>query len=158
MDIFLIVIGIVLLIVGLIGSVAPVLPGPPIAYVSLLLLQFTSKQPFSLLFLILLAAVVIIVTILDYIIPTIRTKKFGGSSYGAWGCIIGTLAGLFMFPPIGIIIMPFVGAFIGEMIYDNNFQKALRAAFGSFLGFLSGTLMKLVVCVVMIVAFVWGLF
>jgi uncharacterized protein YqgC (DUF456 family) len=158
MDIFLIVIGIVLLIVGLIGSVAPVLPGPPIAYVSLLLLQFTSKQPFSLLFLILLAAVVIIVTILDYIIPTIGTKKFGGSSYGAWGCIIGTLAGLFMFPPIGIIIMPFVGAFIGEMIYDNNFQKALRAAFGSFLGFLSGTLMKLVVCVVMIVAFVWGLF
>jgi hypothetical protein len=158
MDILLIVIGIVLLVVGLFGSIAPVLPGPPIAYVSLLLLQFTSKQPFSSIFLILMAVVVVIVTVLDYVIPTIGTKKFGGSSYGAWGCIIGTLAGLFMFPPLGVIIMPFVGAFIGEMIYDNNFQKAFRAAFGSFLGFLSGTLMKLVICVVMIVAFVWGLF
>lgn len=158
MNILLIVIGIVLLIVGLIGSVAPVLPGPPIAYVSLLLLQFTNKQPFSTLFLILMAAVVVIVTVLDYVIPTIGTKKFGGSRYGAWGCIIGTLAGLFMFPPLGIIIMPFVGAFIGEMIYDNNFQNALKAAFGSFLGFLGGTIMKLVVCVVMIVAFMWGLF
>lgn len=157
MNTLLIIIGITLLIIGFIGSVAPVLPGPPIAFVSLLLLQFTSKQPFTTLFLILMAAIVVIVTILDYVIPTIGTKKFGGSSYGAWGCIIGTLAGLFMFPPLGIIIMPFVGAFIGEMIYDNNIQKAVRAAFGSFLGFLGGTLMKLIVCGLITVAFVWGL-
>lgn len=157
MDIILIVIGIILLIVGLVGSILPILPGPPIAYIALLLLQFTHKHPFSTTFLVLSAAVIIVVSILDYIIPTLGTKKFGGSTYGSWGCMIGTIAGLFLFPPLGIIIMPFIGAFIGEMIFDNQPQKALKAAFGSFIGFISGTLMKIAVCLLMIFAFVWGM-
>ncbi|MDD3280785.1 MAG: DUF456 domain-containing protein [Bacteroidales bacterium] len=157
MDIILIIIGTVLLITGLIGSVIPVLPGPPIAYGALLLLQFTEKQPFSVFFLVLMGVVVAIITVLDYIIPAIGTKKFGGSKYGTWGCMIGTIIGLFVFPPLGIIIMPFVGAFIGEILNNKNFETALKAAFGSFLGFLSGTFLKLVFSLLIIVVYIWGI-
>lgn len=156
MDITFIIIGVILLIVGLIGSVVPILPGPPIAYVSLLLLQLTEKKPFSILFLFLMGILIVGITVLDYLIPAIGTKKFGGSKYGTWGCILGTIVGLFAFPPLSIIVMPFIGAFIGEIIYDNKMNKALKAAFGSFLGFLSGTLLKIALCVFIIAAFIWG--
>ncbi|MBP7102714.1 MAG: DUF456 domain-containing protein [Bacteroidales bacterium] len=157
MNITLIIIGSILLIIGLIGSVVPVLPGPPIGYIALLLLQFTEKQPYSVFFLVLMGVLVTIITVLDYIIPAIGTKKFGGSKYGTWGCMIGTIVGLFVFPPLGIIIMPFIGAFIGEILYDKNFETALKAAFGSFLGFLSGTFLKLILSLLIIVVYIWGI-
>lgn len=157
MDITLIIIGAILLIIGLIGSVVPILPGPPISYIALLLLQFTEKQPYSVFFLVVIGVMVAIVTVLDYIIPSIGTKKFGGSKFGTWGCMIGTIAGIFIFPPLGIIIMPFIGAFIGEILYNKNFETALKAAFGSFLGFLSGTFLKLVLSMLIIGVFIWGI-
>jgi len=96
-----------------------------------------------------------VVTLFDYYIPIYGTKKFGGTTYGVWGCTIGLVAGLWL-GPIGIIIGPFAGAFIGEMIANNNSEKAFKAAMGSFIGFLAGTLLKLVVCLVMAYYFVMG--
>ena len=103
-------------------------------------------------------AVMAAVTLLDYMIPAMGTKKFGGSKYGSWGCLIGTFAGFFVLPPFGIIIMPFVGALAGELLGGSQPNVAVKAAFGSLLGFLGGVLCKAVVCIAMIVAFVWGLF
>ncbi len=148
MDVFFLVIAIVLMLGGITGCLLPLLPGPPLSYTALLVLQFRSEPPFTTKFMIVWAVVTAIVTLLDYYIPIYGTKKFGGTKYGIWGCAIGLVAGLWL-GPIGIIVGPFVGAFIGEMIGNNNSDRAFKAALGSFIGFVAGTLLKLVVCLVM---------
>ena len=145
MDIALIVIGAILLIVGFIGCIAPILPGPPMAYFSLILLQLTRFHPFSSTFLVVWAAVIIIVSVLDYYVPIWGTKKFGGTKGGQWGATLGLIIGLF-FSPMGILLGPFLGAFAGEILNKQDVRTALRSAIGSFIGFLAGTLMKLIVC------------
>lgn len=144
MDYFLIGLGILFLILGILGGVLPILPGPPLSYVALLLLHITNKYQFSSRFLIIWAVVTIAVFLLDYIIPAWGTKKFGGSKRGVWGSIIGLLIGLFLFPPFGIIIGPFTGAVIGEITGGKDNKTALKAGFGSFIGFLAGTMLKLI--------------
>ena len=89
-----------------------------------------------------------VVTALDYVIPLLGTRKYGGSKYGVWGSTIGLIAGFWM-GPLGIIIGPFIGAFVGEMIASSNTEHAMRAAWGSFVGFLFGTLIKLIACLIM---------
>lgn len=157
MNTLLVILGALSLLIGLIGCIAPVIPGPPIGYAGIILLQCTEKHPFSTAFMIVMALFVIAVTVLDYVIPAWGTKKFGGSKAGSWGCIIGTFAGLFVLPPWGIVLMPFIGAFIGELLNNSTTDKALKAAFGSLLGFLGGVLCKSLVCIAMIVAFIWGI-
>ena len=148
MDTFLFILGILLILGGVVGCFIPFIPGPPRAYVGLLIQQLKSEPLFTTKFLLIWAGVTVVVTILDYVIPLYGTKRFGGTSYGIWGCTIGLVVGLF-FAPLGIIIGPFLGAFIGEMLASNNSDRALKAAFGSFVGFLFGTLLKLIACVVM---------
>ncbi len=145
MDIFLIIIGVVLLIVGLIGCVMPVIPGPPVAWLSLLILQFSDKAQHNWQMVWTTFAVAVIVQVLDYIIPAMGTKKFGGSKYGVWGAVIGLVVGLITPIPLGVIVGPFLGAFIGELIRDNHVEKALKSAMGSLIGFLFSTGLKIVV-------------
>ena len=144
MDYVLIGLGIVFMISGILGCVLPVIPGPPLSYLGLLLLHFTEKYQFSPRFLIIWALITGVVYALDYIIPAWGTKKFGGSKRGVWGSIIGLVIGLFFFPPFGIIIGPFVGAVVGELTVGKDSNAALKSGFGSFLGFLLGTLLKLI--------------
>ncbi|HEU5290050.1 MAG TPA: DUF456 domain-containing protein [Cyclobacteriaceae bacterium] len=150
------IIGALLILGGIVGSVAPLLPGPPLSYLGFLVVQLRNDPPFTMKFMLIWAGVVIVVSILEYVIPVYGTKKFGGSKYGLWGCTIGLFAGIF-FGPWGIILAPFLGAFIGEMIANNQSDQALKAALGSFLGFLFSTLLKLVVSVVMAWYFVIGI-
>ena len=166
MDTFLIILGAICLLAGLVGCIAPVLPGVPLSYLGLLLLHCTDRVQFSWQFLTVWAVVVVVIQILDYFIPAWGTKKFGGSKWGVWGSTIGLFVGLVM-GPMGIVVGPFLGAVLGELMYFNrhpqttegqtpnsNFNKALRAGFGSFIGLLAGTLLKLVCCVWMAVEFV----
>jgi hypothetical protein len=158
-DFILLTLGIALIVVGLIGCVIPVIPGPPISYAGILLLHFTSWVHFSSMFLLIWGILVITVTILDYVIPIWGTKKTGGSKWGSWGSAIGLIIGLF-FSPIGIFIGPFVGALIGELLYQYNnegkdpkvptaenekMKKSLKAAFGSFLGLMVGIVLKIII-------------
>ncbi len=147
MDIFLAILGTICIITGVLGSLLPILPGPPISYAGLLLLHFTKYAQYSSRFLILFAALTIIVALLDYIIPVWGTKKFGGSNYGTWGATIGVCIGLFL-GPVGIIIGPFIGAVTGELIKGRKSDEAFRAGFGSFIGFITGTVMKIVLSVI----------
>lgn len=144
MDYVLISIGIIFIIGGLLGCILPIIPGPPLSYVGLILLQLSEKYQFSTRFLIIWAVITAVVYALDYIIPAWGTKKFGGSKRGVWGSIIGLLIGLFFFPPFGIIIGPFVGAVVGELTAGKDSGAALKSGFGSFMGFLTGTLLKLI--------------
>ena len=144
-----IILGIVLIIIGFIGSLLPLLPGPPLAYVGLLLQQFREPTPFSTRFLLIWAGLVVITIVLDYLIPVWGTKKFGGTKYGMWGCTLGFILAFWM-GPWGVVIGPFIGAFVGEMLAGQNSQKSLKAAFGSFIGFLLGSFAKLVACGLML--------
>ena len=146
MDILLIIIGSICLLAGLIGCIVPMLPGPPIAYLALVLLHFTDKVQFTITQLFLWLLLVIAIQVLDYFIPMFGVKRFGGNSWGNWGCIICTFAGLFLFPPWGVIIGPFAGAFIGELLGGKETHHALKAGFGAFVGFLMGTVLKVAVC------------
>jgi uncharacterized protein len=148
MDTVWLVLGFILMAIGILGCLLPLLPGPPLAFVALLIQQLRTDQPFTAKFLWIWGIITVVVTALDYIIPVYGTRKYGGSSYGVWGCTIGLIAGIWM-GPLGIIVGPFLGAFIGELIARNNSENALKAAWGSFVGFLFGTLLKLIACLVM---------
>ena len=144
MDILLIVLGALFIISGVLGCVLPIIPGPPLSYIGLLLLHFTERYQFSSKFLIIWAIITVVVYVLDYLIPAWGTKKFGGSKRGVFGSIIGLVIGMFFFPPFGIIIGPFIGAVVGELTIGKDSGAALKSGFGSFLGFLAGTLLKLI--------------
>jgi uncharacterized protein YqgC (DUF456 family) len=161
MDVLLAVLGAALVMIGFIGSILPVIPGPPISWVGLLLLKWTdfvndNGEAYGNALWILLFFVVL-VTILDYVVPIMGTKKFGGSKRGVWGATIGVVVGLF-FGPLGIIIGPFLGAFIGEITTGKKEREALRAAWGSFVGFLLGVGMKLMGCGAILFFFIRYLF
>jgi uncharacterized protein YqgC (DUF456 family) len=149
MEWVIIVLGILLAVAGVAGSLLPALPGPPIAYAGLWLQQLRDPNPFTLKFLLLWGALTLATMILDYYVPIWGTKKFGGTKYGVWGCTLGFLAAFWM-GPMGVIIGPFVGAFLGELLARQNSANALKAAIGSFVGFLTGSFLKLLVCFFMI--------
>lgn len=148
MDIVFVLLGLLFMFIGILGSFMPVLPGAPISWVGLLLLHLTDAIPMDLTYLGVTLGIAILVFVLDYIIPAIGTKKFGGSKYGVIGTTIGLLVGIIAPIPMGIIIGPFVGAYVGEMMYQNNSKVATKAAFGSLVGFLTSSFMKFVVCVI----------
>lgn len=158
MDIFLIVLAGIFMLLGIIGCVLPILPGPPISYVGLLLMQFTTNPPFTTDFMIFWAVIAVGVTVLDYVIPAYGTKKYGGSRAGIIGTFVGLAIGIFAFPPFGIIIGPLIGAFVGELIVGKDSKESFRAAIGSFVGFLLGTLIKLVTCGIMSFYYISNLF
>jgi uncharacterized protein YqgC (DUF456 family) len=148
-DTVLIMLGALFIVIGIIGSIVPVLPGPPVSYIGLILLQLTSKQPFSIRFLILFGVLTVFVFVIDYVIPVYGTKKLQGSKYGIWGSAIGLIIGVLFFFPLGIIVGPIIGAFLGELVTGKNIARSLKSAFGSLVGFLAGTAMKLVLSISM---------
>ncbi len=145
MDVFLLILGIILLLVGFIGCILPFIPGPPLAFFALLALHFTSWVQFSSKLLWIAAILAVVVTLLDYVVPAWGTKKFGGSKAGVWGASLGLVAGMFL-GPAGIILGPFAGALIGELLVNTDGNQAFRSAFGAVVGLFAGVLAKLVVC------------
>lgn len=144
MDIVFLILSILFVFSGLIGCVLPVLPGPPLSFIGLLLLHFTKYADFNNKILWILGCLTIFVTIIDYVIPILGTKKLGGSKSGIIGASIGLVIGFFV-GPTGIILGPFLGALIGELTAGKETQKAFKAAFGAFIGILVGTIFKLIV-------------
>lgn len=145
MDILIMVLAIILMVGGIAGCVLPILPGAPLAYAGLLLLHFTGLAHFSTAQMIVWLIVVVVLQVVDYITPLLGSKYSGGTSFGNRGCVAGTLLGLF-FMPWGIILGPFLGAVAGEMMGGSDFPHAVRAGIGTLIGFLLGTLLKVIVC------------
>lgn len=136
------------MITGILGSFLPVLPGPPISWVGLLCIFLIKDIPYNYWLLGITLVITITISVLDYLIPAQGTKKFGGSKYGIWGTNIGLIVGLIAPIPLGFLIGPFVGALIGELLFDRgNLSRALKAATGSIIGFLVSTFMKFVVTI-----------
>jgi uncharacterized protein YqgC (DUF456 family) len=166
MEIALVILAFLLLAAGILGTVLPPLPGPPLSYAGLLLLQWSGYGAlnngcgalnngcgalnngcgaFSVVFLLVWAGITVMVTVADYFLPAILAKRFGGSRFAVIGSFIGLAAGIFFFPPWGMIAGPFFGALAGELIHDiGGGKKALKAAFGAFLAFIVGSGAKLI--------------
>lgn len=157
MDIVLVIIGFILIIAGIAGSILPVLPGPITSWFGLLLLYLTDAVPMNYTMLVGSLILALFIFILDYFIPGMGAKKFGGSKYGVLGTTIGLIIGILFFPPFGIIIGPFLGALIGELIFGTKTNIAIKAAFGSLLGLLTSTFLKLLVAICFAVVFFWKL-
>ncbi len=159
MDIVLIILWSLLCIVAIIGSLLPVLPGPLLAYIAFILLQLTSKDPFNWSFFIVWALIIIFLTILDYVVPSRGTKKFWWTKRWVRGSNIGLIIAVIVLPIFWIVIgpfglfglvgWPFLWAYLGEKYAGKQHDHALRSARWSFIGFVTGSLLKLVVSIIM---------
>ena len=142
-----IILGLLLAVAGFVGCILPILPGPPLSFIALLLLSFARDwEPFSVTFFIVMGGLTILVTVLDYLVPAVGAKKYGATKFGIWGSIIGLFVGLFFFPPFGLFLGGFAGAVVGELFAGREGKEALRAGWGSFIGNLAGMGLKLGLC------------
>jgi uncharacterized protein YqgC (DUF456 family) len=143
MSILLISLGFVCCLVGIVGSFLPVLPGLPISWLGILLLYLVPEVDLSTKTLWITLGLTILIFILDYLIPILGTRKFGGSKYGMYGAGIGLIVGVITPIPFSILAFPFLGAYIAEITFSKmESKKALRAAFGSFIGFLASSFIE----------------
>ncbi len=142
MNELLLIISAVLMLLGIVGCIFPVVPGPPLSFIALVLIHLSGYAEFSTNFLLLFGGLTIAVSLLDYLIPVLGARKFGGSRTGAVGALVGMLVGLFLFPPLGLIGGTLIGSFAGELMAGKNVPAALKASFGSLLGFVAGTVIK----------------
>ena len=152
MDITLSLFAFVLSILGIIGCIVPALPGVVLSYAGLLCAYFTSYSQMSAPALWLWLGVTVAVSIADYFLPAWMTRRFGGSRAGAIGATVGVFAGFFLFPPVGILLGPFLGAVLCELLNDRrDVPKAFLIGFGSFLSFIVGTGIKIAASVGMLI-------
>lgn len=141
------ILALVAAVIGIVGSIVPGLPGPPVSWVGILLLFINSRggeEPMTLACLLVWLGITIIVSILDYVVPAWTTRAAGGHKAASTGALIGMLAGIFL-TPVGMILGALLGAFIGElMVTDKGVFSAFKAGLGAFLGFIFGTGLKLI--------------
>ena len=154
MDIFLVLLGFLFVCLGIVGSFLPILPGPLTSWIGLLLLYMTKAVPLDWTFLGITLAIALLIWIFDYFIPAIGTKRFGGSKYGIYGTTIGLIIGLLSPIPFGMLLGAFFGAFFGELLYNKkDTNRALKASFGAFVGFLASATIKFSIATVYVILF-----
>ena len=143
-----------LTVVGIVGCFIPVVPGPLLSYCGVLCLLLTDAPP-SMTALVAFGVATMVVSILDYVIPMVGAKRFNCSKIGVWGVAIGTMAGLFFFP-LGLVLGPFLGAFIVELIVKRSIADAALGGIGALLGFLASVLLRMLLCAGMLVYVILG--
>jgi uncharacterized protein YqgC (DUF456 family) len=159
LNVFLIIIGLILAIAGMVGCILPVLPGPILSFCALILLSWVKNwQIFSQTFLIVMGALTVLLILLDYIVPALGAKKYGASSRGLWGSAIGMLIGIFFFPPWGMIVGAFLGALVGELASGKSGRMALRAGWGILIGSVFGIGLKLAFTAVVLFYYIKEIF
>ena len=154
MDILFLLLGFLFVCLGIVGSFLPILPGPLTSWIGLLLLQLTKIIPVDWTFLGITLAIALLIWVLDYFIPAIGTKRFGGTRYGVYGTTIGLIIGLLSPIPFGMLLGAFFGAFIGELLHNSkDTNRALKASFGAFVGFLASVTIKFSIATVYVILF-----
>ena len=134
-------ISIVLLILGILGTFIPVLPGLLLSLCGLLIYKFGTDAPLGMVYIWIFVFLTAVSVVLNYVIPARTNRKYGGTRWGSVGSVIGTLAGMFFIPvPFGFLIGMFLGVFVGELLHDaSDKKKAWNSTKGAFIGFLYGT-------------------
>lgn len=153
------ILGLLLALVGLVGCILPLVPGPPLCFGALVILSFAKNwEPFSLTFLIVTGGLTVAVSVLDFVVPPVAAKRYGASKIGVWGSIIGIILGFFLFPPWGMFFGAFAGALAGELLVRKEGKEVLRAGWGVFVGTMVGIGLKLALCGVMVFFYVREMF
>ncbi len=145
-DIWILIVVLLLSLAGIIGCIAPGLPGPPLNYIALLVVQY-KYQSFSTTFIVVWTVIILLTVVLDYFIPIWFAKKYGASKYGIWGSVIGMIVGVF-FTPLGMILGMLLGAIVGEIVAGNNTNTAIKSGIATFAGTMLSIGLKLVVAIV----------
>ena len=153
-----IVIGSILMLLGLAGSILPILPGPPLSFIGLFLLALLKhfSPPLTPTLVIILAIVTILVVVMDYILPLLGAKRYGASKWGVWGSIVGMVIGIFL-SPLAMLLGAFIGAVVAEWLVGKKKGEALRAGWGVMMGTLFATIVRLGVSGMIIYYFVIAL-
>jgi len=160
LTVLLVVLGVLCILAGLIGCIAPVIPGPPISFAGLILVWGASgwdTAAFGWITVLVLAIATVLVTIVDTLAPLFGARRYGASSAGVWGSVIGMIVGILGFLPVGplgMLVGAFVGAWVGELTAGKEGPAALRAAWGVFVGTVMGIVLKLVVSIAITYFFV----
>jgi uncharacterized protein YqgC (DUF456 family) len=153
-----IVIGSILMLLGLAGSILPILPGPPLSFIGLFVLALSKhfSPPLTPTLVIILAIVTILVIVMDYMIPLLRAKRYGASKWGVWGSVLGMAIGIF-WSPFAMLVGAFIGAVVVEWLVGKKKGEALRAGWGVVMGTLFATILRLGVSGMMTYYFVLAL-
>ena len=159
MDVIILVITLAVILLGIAGTFIPVLPDVPLVFAAIAaygwLEGFHAVSPK---YLLILAGVAVLSMFIDFVSTYLGAKYFDSSRLGLYGAVIGSLAGIFIIPPLGLLICPWLGAIIGELIQGNDLPKALRSGMGAVIGLFSGIAFKLVLAVGMLVSFLVVIF
>ena len=159
MTTLLIILGLLLALAGVFGCIFPVIPGPPLGYLALIILSWAKGwEPFGTTFLIIMAGLTILVSISDYLLPAMGAKKYGASRLSLWVSMAGMVIGLFLFPPWGMVIGAFLGAVAGELLAGRQGKSALRAGWGVFVGNMLSAGLKLALTGVMLFLYIKEMF
>ncbi len=150
--------GSILMLLGLAGSILPVLPGPPLGFIGLLLLALAKhfSPPLTATLVIILGMVMVLTIVMDYIIPLLGARRYGASKWGIWGSVLGMVIGIF-WPPFGMLVGAFIGAVAGEWLAGKENVEAVRAGWGVMMGTLLATVLRLAVSGIMAYYFVLAL-
>ena len=154
MSALMLILAVCLAAVGIVGCLIPVVPGPLLSYCGVLCLLLTGAPP-SMTTIVLFGVATIVVSILDYVIPMVGAKRFNCSKFGTWGAAIGTIVGLFFFP-LGLVLGPFLGAFIVELLVKKSVPAAALGGLGALLGFLASVFIKVLLCGGMLAYVIFG--
>ena len=155
----LIILGLAVALIGLVGCVLPLIPGPPLSFLSLIILSYAKGwEPFSSTFLLVMAGMTIALTISEYMVPIGGANRYGASKLGVWLSIAGMIVGFFLFPPWGMVFGAVGGAFIGEILAGKRAKQALRASWGVVVGNLIVIGLKIALCGIMLFFYVKEMF
>lgn len=159
-DLGLLMLALMVALLGLAGVFLPFLPGVPIVWLGLALYAYlTAFETLSLATVLVFLGLVVVTIIIDFIAPIIGAKTYKASRYGIAGSFLGMLLGILIFGPLGIILGPLLGAFIGEFwLAHKEPQQAFKSSLGTLVGFLAGALIKTVLIFVMLGFFIAALF
>ena len=145
---------VILFILGFLGTILPALPGPILIWAGMLGYgYFVNFENLSVSFYLSQALAVGLIYVVDYLSVVLGAKKYGGSRYAGWGAAAGTLVGLITLGPLGVIVGPFAGAVLVEILTGRTAQQAVKVGIGTIIGFLGGTFVKLLMEIVMIIWF-----
>lgn len=148
------VIAIIMFLIGLIGTILPALPGVLLIFGGMLVYGFmTGFASLSIWFFVMQLLVMAVIFIVDFIASAVSTKKYGGSRQAAFGAAVGTILGVIILGPLGIIIGPFAGSVAAEVLLGKEIKQAVKVGFGSLVGVMGGTLFKLAAEALMIIYF-----
>lgn len=150
MEALLIVLSVLMIAGGIVFSILPPLPGPLLSYGAMICTHYVSNDTeFSTMSFVIWAIIGIVILVADYLLPAAATRKFGGTKAGMIGGMIGTVAGVLLPIPFGIILGPLLGAIIGDLYGGNRLRSAFKSGFGSFMGFLFATSLKLLYSIIL---------